>query len=183
VHDTVVEPFVAEIVTRSPLLPPLAIDIVGVVSVVTLSVFELPVSEDAARSVAPGADGADVSTATLRLDDAADVWPDAVCAAVIVHVPSASVPRSHPPVVPEAVNVHVTDVDPAFAAVMVTDAPEISPVRLMVGVLSLVVLSLLEVPVSDASAKSGVPVAGMPTAVAAAESDVAEPCELVAVSA
>ena len=84
--------------------------------------------------------------------------------------------------VPEAVNVHVTDVDPAFAAVMVTDAPEISPVRLMVGVLSLVVLSLLEVPVSDASAKSGVPVAGMPTAVAAADNEVALPSELVAVS-
>ena len=55
-------PFVAVIVTRSPEEPPLDNDIVGVVSVVSLSVFDVPVSEAAARSGAPGADGAVVSS-------------------------------------------------------------------------------------------------------------------------
>ena len=62
---TVVEPFVALIVTRSFVAPPLERDMVGVVSVVLLSVDELPVSEAAARSGAPGADGAVVSTVML----------------------------------------------------------------------------------------------------------------------
>jgi len=65
VQLTVVEPFVALIVTRSFVAPPLERDMVGVVSVVLLSVDELPVSEAAARSGAPGADGAVVSTVML----------------------------------------------------------------------------------------------------------------------
>jgi hypothetical protein len=70
--------FEAVIVTRSPELPPLEIDIVGVESVVTLSVFELPESEEVAKSGAPGVLGALASTATLRLEEAADVCPDTV---------------------------------------------------------------------------------------------------------
>ena len=78
VQLTVVEPFVALMVANSPLLPPLRSDIVGVVSVVTLSDVDEPVSEPVARSSAPGADGEVVSTFTLRPAEAADVWPDAV---------------------------------------------------------------------------------------------------------
>ena len=48
---------VAVIVTVSPVEPPEA-DIVGVVSLVLLSVFEEPVSEPAARSGVDGAEGA-----------------------------------------------------------------------------------------------------------------------------
>lgn len=73
VQVTVVEPFAAEIVTRSPELPPLASENVGVVSVVLLSVLEFPVSDEAARSGAPGADGAVVSTVMLVAALAADV--------------------------------------------------------------------------------------------------------------
>jgi hypothetical protein len=175
VQLTVVEPFVALIVTMSPLLPPLEIDMVGVVSVVTLSVFDVPKSDAEARSGAPGAVGAVVSTLTLRLVDAADVCPEAVCAAEIAQVPSLNVPRSHPPVVPDAVKVQVTGVDPDFVAVTVTEAPEMRPVRSIRGVESDVRLSLVDVPESDAVARSGVPGAGNPTAVAAADREVAEP--------
>ena len=180
---TVVEPLVALRVTCSPVLPPLDRATVGVVSVVTLSDVEVPVSDDVARSGAPGVLGAAESTFKSRLAEAAEVCPDTVCVAEIAHVPSLKVPSSHPPVVPDAVNVHVTDDEPALVAVTVTDAPAVSPVRSICGVLSEVRLSLEDVPESDDVARSGVPVAGIPTAVAAADSDVAEPCELVAVSA
>ena len=67
-------------------------------------------------------------------------------------------------------------------AVTVTLAPEVSPLILIVGVLSEVMLSEFEDPPSDASARSGVAVAGMPTAVAAADNEIADPEPLVAVS-
>ena len=172
---TVVEPFVALIVTTSPLLPPLEIDMVGVVSEVMLSEFDVPKSDAEARSGAPGAVGAVVSTLTLRLVDAADVCPEAVCVAETAQVPSLKVPRSHPPVVPDAVKVQVTGVDPDFVAVTVTEAPEMSPVRSIRGVESDVRLSLEELPKSEDVARSGAPVADIPTAVAAADNEVAEP--------
>ena len=48
-HDTVVAPLVAEMVMVSPLVPPDAL-IVGVVSLVLLSVDDAPVSEAGIRS-------------------------------------------------------------------------------------------------------------------------------------
>ncbi len=98
-------------------------------------------------------------------------------------MPSLKVPRSQPPDVPDAVNVHVTDGEPAFVAVIVTEAPDIKPVKSIRGVLSEVRLSLVEFPLSDDVARSGVPVAGAFAAVAAVESEIAEPAEFVAVSA
>jgi len=101
-----VEPLVALMVAVSPLVPPLDSENVGVVSVVLLSVLELPVSDDAARSGAPGELGAVVSTVTLRDVEAAEVIPLRVWVAETAHVPSASVPRSQLPDVPDAVKVH-----------------------------------------------------------------------------
>ena len=60
-----VVPFVAEIVMVSPLVPPVAL-IVGVLSLVLLSVFDDPVSDDASRSTPVGAAGAVVSTVALK---------------------------------------------------------------------------------------------------------------------
>jgi hypothetical protein len=75
VQLSVVVPLVALMVTTSPLFPPLEIDIVGVVSVVLLSVFEVPVSDAAARSGAPGAMGAAVSTEMLVAGLVAETLP------------------------------------------------------------------------------------------------------------
>jgi hypothetical protein len=62
----------------------------------------------------------------------------------------------HAPVEPEATKVHV-DGDPlAGVAVTVTVAPFAKPVRSIVGVLSAVMLSVEEIPVSDEDDKSGV---------------------------
>ena len=64
VHDTVLVPLVAEMVIVSPLVPPLAL-IVGVVSLVLLSVFDAPVSDASARSTPEGAVGGVRSTSRL----------------------------------------------------------------------------------------------------------------------
>jgi hypothetical protein len=71
VHETVVVPFVAEIVMVSPFTPPVA-PRVGVVSLVLLSVDEEPVSEAVTRSTEVGAVGRDVSMVTERAVDADD---------------------------------------------------------------------------------------------------------------
>ena len=84
-------PLVAEMVMVSPFDPPVAL-IVGVLSLVMLSVEDVPLSEDATRSTAVGAAGADVSTMTLR-DCVVPVFPAAsVTVAEMFHVPSESVP-------------------------------------------------------------------------------------------
>jgi hypothetical protein len=59
------------------------------------------------------------------------------------------------PVVATAVNTQFTGVPLAGVAVRVTVAPTVNPERSKVGVLSAVVLSVGEDPVSEASAKSG----------------------------
>ena len=66
-----VAPLVAVIVTVSPVEPPEA-DIVGVVSVVLLSVFEEPVSDPLARSGVEGAEGAVVSIEIDNSPEAVD---------------------------------------------------------------------------------------------------------------
>jgi hypothetical protein len=121
VHETVVVPLVAEMVMVSPLVPPVAL-IVGVVSLVLLSVDEAPVSEAVARSTAVGAVGRDVSTvidSAVDADDAPLVGWESV--AVIDQVPSDNVPRSQP--VAGMTYVHVTLVAPDRVAVTVMVLP------------------------------------------------------------
>jgi len=91
VHDTVLVPLVAEMVIVSPLVPPLAL-IVGVVSLVLLSVFDAPESDDAERSTPDGADGAAPSIVIGSAVDDVDVLPaGSVRVAEMFHVPSVSV--------------------------------------------------------------------------------------------
>ena len=59
------------------------------------------------------------------------------------------------PVVADAVKVQVSAEPLAGVAVSVTVAPTVKPVRSNVGVLSAVVLSVEDAPVSDAAARSG----------------------------
>jgi hypothetical protein len=93
VHDTVVPLLVAEIVMVSPLAPPVAL-IVGVVSLVLLSVDDEPVSDDASRSTPEGADGAVPSIVIGNEVDGADVLPaGSVSVDEMFHVPSVSVGR------------------------------------------------------------------------------------------
>ena len=89
-HDTVVAPFVAVRVIRSPDDPPPR-DMVGVVSAVTLSVSEEPESDDAARSGPVPSVGAVASTVMLRPEPAVDWFPaGSVRRAVSAHTPSPS---------------------------------------------------------------------------------------------
>lgn len=88
--------FTAVMVTVSPFTAPAGVaDIVGVESVVTLSVFDEPVSEDDARSGVAGADGEVVSTETGRASDVPVLPARSVTAADTLHVPSANVPSVH----------------------------------------------------------------------------------------
>jgi hypothetical protein len=96
-----------------------------------------------------------VSIVRLNALDAAESIPLLVCFEVIDHTPSASVPRSQLDCA-VAVNVHVTEVEPAFVAVTVTVFPfETLPIEI-VGVLSEVTLSEDDEPESDPESKSGV---------------------------
>jgi len=70
----VVVPLVAEMVMVSPLVPPLAL-IVGVVSLVLLSVFDAPESDDANRSTPVGAVGGVVSIVMGSADEELEVLP------------------------------------------------------------------------------------------------------------
>ena len=104
--------------------------------------------------------GRTVSICTLvKAVDGAVVVPPNVCVAVIEYVPSSIVPNVQDPVVPLATNVQVTAVPDAGVAVSVTVAPDVNPPILIVGVLSLVILSVLKVPVSEVESRVGVPVA------------------------
>ena len=152
VHVLVVVPSVAEIVTVSPVLPPVA-DMVGVVSLVMLSVDDVPVSLAAARSGVPAVP-ATVSTVIDRPALTADVLPaGSVNVEVTVHAPSLSVGRSHE-VADPITYVHVS-VDDPFVAETVTVSPEVPPAPEIAGVLSFVLLSVDDVPESLAVSRSG----------------------------
>jgi hypothetical protein len=75
------------------------------------------------------------------------------------YVPLPSVGKVQDPVVPVAVKVHVTAVPEDGVAVKVITAPVVKAEREISGVSSFVLLSVLEVPRSEADTKSGVPVA------------------------
>ena len=88
-------PSVAVIVTLSPDAPPVA-DMVGVVSFVTLSVFDEPESLAAAMSGADGADVAVVSRSRFNGVDDGDTLPaGSVRVPEIDQLPGVRVGRSH----------------------------------------------------------------------------------------
>jgi hypothetical protein len=95
-----------------------------------------------------------VSTVTLNAVVDAESIPEAVCFAVTDQTPSASVPRAQLDSA-VAVNVHVTEVEPAFVAVTVTVLRFVALPTAIVGVLSDVMLSEFEEPESDPESKSG----------------------------
>ena len=127
---------------------------VGVLSLVTSSVFETPVSEPAVRSGALGAAGATVSTVITTGAEATLVLPAASVAVVeMLCDPSArtldvklQLPAPSAVVVP-------TNVTPSYTEIVVPA----SAVPVNVGVLSPVTSSVEDAPVSDAGARSGVP--------------------------
>ena len=81
----------AEMVMVSPLVPPLALN-VGVVSLVLLSESDVPVSDDANRSTAEGADGGVVSTVMgSAVDDGETLLAGSVNVDEMFQVPSVSV--------------------------------------------------------------------------------------------
>ena len=135
-------------------LPASAVPVnVGVLSLVTLSVLELPESDPLARSGAAGVAGTDASIATANAEDALETLPAAsVAIAVMLWVVSLSKPA-------------VNDQLPLPSAVVVPSVPltELitvtvllaSAVPVNVGVVSLVTLSVEELPVSDAAERSG----------------------------
>ena len=95
-----VAPFTAEIVTVSPVTPPVA-ENVGVVSVVLLSEVEEPESDAVARSGAAGADGEVASIFTDNAELDVEVFPaGSVTVALTDHVPSVSVGKSQEVAVP-----------------------------------------------------------------------------------
>lgn len=148
-------PLVAVNSTVSPAAAP-GSDMAGVVSEVTLSVSEDPVSDAAARSGADGADGADVSM--LRgvegpADEMLPAW--SVSVPDTDHVPSVRVGRSHEVPVP-ITYVHEFVVDP-LDAVMVAVSPVDPPDTENAGVVSEVMSSVGDDPESEAAARFGSP--------------------------
>jgi len=85
----------------------------------------------------------------------AELTPPLVCTDVIDHVPSASVPKSQL-VCAVAVKVQVTFAEPAFVAVTVTVLPFVALPTEIVGVLSDVMSSVADAPLSELLSISGV---------------------------
>jgi hypothetical protein len=136
-------------------LPASAVPVkVGVVMLVRSSLLDDPESLAEDRSGVEGAAGEVVSIVTDKADDATDVFPAAsVALAVIELTPSGSaltaiVQLPLPSAVPVPINV-----EPARKSFTTAFA---SAVPLNVGVVLLVMLSVFDVPVSDAAARSGV---------------------------
>jgi hypothetical protein len=156
-QETLVEPDFVAVNTAVPAKLPATLN-VGVLSLVLLSVAELPKSDAAARSGVAGV-GKVVAliTTPVRLDEVAEFTPLTLCCEVKLYVPFAKAgEKVHEPDVPEAVKVQVTGEPLAGVAARVTVAPFTSPVRLSVGVLSAVSLSVDERPVSDAVSRSAI---------------------------
>jgi hypothetical protein len=156
VQETLVDPSFVAVTIAVPANVPATV-IVGVLSLVTLSVGELPRSEAIARSGVEGV-GKDVALTTTPVSDGEllELTPLMLCCEVKVYVWLASAgEKVHEPDVLEATKIQVTADPLAGVAVTVTVAPLAKPVRSMVGVLSAVMLSVDEIPVSDEDAKSG----------------------------
>ena len=97
------------------------------------------------------AEGATVSIVIASAEEVALFPAESVSVTVMLQTPSDKVPR----VQEIDKTLHVTLVDPVFAAVIVA-VPVNAPEVLIVGVLSLVMSSLFERPRSEADARSGV---------------------------
>ena len=146
-------PFVAVMVMMSPAEPPLE-ETLGVVSFVRLSVADEPESETADRSGVPGADGAVESTVSGSAVPAVDWLPaGSVTFAVTDQLPAESAGRSHDVAEPTTYE-HVFVVEP-LDAVNSTVSPAEAPGSDMAGVVSDVMLSVSDPPVSDDAARSG----------------------------
>ena len=151
-HDTVVLPLVAEIVMVSPLVPPVAL-IVGVVSLVLLSVLDDPESDDASKSTPDGADGGVVSIEMGSALDDGDVFPaGSVSVDEMFQFPGVNVGSVQFVDVPTTYE-HDTVVLPLLAEIVMV-SPLVPPVALTVGVVSLVLLSVDDEPVSDDERRS-----------------------------
>ena len=136
----------------SPLAPPVAFR-VGVLSPVKLSVDDEPVSEEANKSRPDGAAGAVPSMVIGSAPDDVDVLPaGSVSVADTFHVPSVSVGIVQFVAVLTTYE-HETVVVPLVAE-MVMVSPVVPPVALTVGVVSLVLLSVLDDPESDDASRS-----------------------------
>ena len=141
-------------VTLSPLPAP-ETDTVGVESEVMSSELDVPESDDAARSGAPGEAGPLPSTVIDNVGPAVDWLPaGSRSVALTVQLPSVSAGRSHD--VAGKTYEQLTDVAP-FEAVNVIVSPFDPPEPVIVGVVSEVISSVDDVPVSDAAARSGAP--------------------------
>ena len=154
VHVAVFVPFVAVTVTASPATAP-GTSTLGVVTDVTLSLFDFPVSLTVARSGIPGTGGGVESTTIDSAGPATEMFPaGSVSVAVTVHVPSGIAAKSQLLAEP-TVYEHVAEVVP-FVPVSVTMSPVEPPAAESVGVVSAVTLSPSDGPVSDAESRSGV---------------------------
>ena len=124
---------------------------VGVASLVILSVLEAPLSEAAIRSGADGALGAVVSIVIDKADDATLTLPAAsVAFAVMLCTPFARVELVIDQLPePSAVAVPIRVVPSNSVTVLFASA-----VPLNVGAVTLVILSVLELPLSDAAIRS-----------------------------
>ena len=155
VHVTVVDPALVAVKTAVPANGP-AIENVGVLSLVTLSLFEEPRSEAILRSAAAGAaiGVALITTFASELESAESI-PLIVCFTLTEYVPLSIVAKVQFSLVAVATKVHVTADPVAGVAVTVIFAPTVNPAKVNVGVASAVALSVFEDPVSEAAVRSG----------------------------
>src|SRR4051794_23270058 len=125
---------------------------VGVVTLVILSLPELPLSDAVARSGVEGAAGAAVSMVTASVPEAALVLPGAsVGGAVMLCDPFVRVELAIVQLPPVATAGPISVVPSNSVTVVPASA-----VPVKVGVVTLVMLSVTEMPLSDAVARSGV---------------------------
>jgi len=128
---------------------------VGVVSIVTLSLLDIPLSLAELRSTTLGADGAEVSTVIDSEAEALLTFPagsEAVADTIVVPIGKTSPVALQFPA-PSAV---VEEISPATGVVINEMVQFASEVPVNVGVVSEVILSVDEDPVSLAAVRSGV---------------------------
>ena len=146
-------------VTVSPVVPPVA-DIVGVLSDVLLSVDEVPVSDEDARSGALGAVGPVVSTTIDNAELADEALPaGSVTVDVTDHVPLVKPVIAHDVTLGDATYEQVLVVPPLTADIT-TVSPSVTFGAEKEGVVDDVRLSEFEVPVSADGNRSGAEAVG-----------------------
>jgi hypothetical protein len=155
VQLTVVDPAFVAVSTAVPANGP-AIEKVGVLSLVMLSVVEMPKSDAVVKSAAAGAAiGVALMTTFARAAESAESTLLIVCFTLTEYVPLSIDAKVQVSDIAVATNMQVTAGPLAGVAVTVTLAPTVSPAKVKVGVASAVVLSVFEDPVSDAAVRSG----------------------------